>query len=141
MKNGIARKEKMPMPEVICWNPTASGRPSYSSVASADKPMENATGTPSNRNSVNEKQRINNGIVMIFLAPGWFYFFAFGECDDVFDGKHHNEDARNRRGNIAPPFGNPQGGQAVAPYGLGQRGAVIGHGGAEQQHQRVNQIF
>ena len=28
MKNGMARKEKMFMPEVMRWNTTASGRPS-----------------------------------------------------------------------------------------------------------------
>ena len=28
MKNGMARNEKMFMPEVIRWNTTASGRPS-----------------------------------------------------------------------------------------------------------------
>lgn len=66
MKNGIARNEKMPMPEVICWKPTSRGRPSYSRVARADRPMENATGTPSSRNSVNDTLRIKSGTVMVF---------------------------------------------------------------------------
>ncbi|MCY1167739.1 hypothetical protein D9M73_77100 [compost metagenome] len=65
IKNGMARNEKIPMPEVICWKPTASGSPSYASVARADRPIENATGTPSNRNSVKEMQRISNGMVMM----------------------------------------------------------------------------
>ena len=33
MKNGIARNENGFMPEIICWKPTASGRPSYRMVA------------------------------------------------------------------------------------------------------------
>ena len=58
MKNGIARNENGFMPEIICWKPTASGRPSYSSVASDDKPMENATGTPSSSSSVKLRHRM-----------------------------------------------------------------------------------
>ncbi|MNM72665.1 hypothetical protein D3C81_843640 [compost metagenome] len=46
MKNGMARNENAFMPEVICWNTTASGRPSYRMVMTADSPIENATGTP-----------------------------------------------------------------------------------------------
>ena len=52
MKNGMARNEKMFMPEIICWKPTASGMPSYSKVQSVDRPIANATGTPSSRKIV-----------------------------------------------------------------------------------------
>jgi hypothetical protein len=46
MKKGMARNENTFIPEVICWKMTAMGSPSYRMVASADSPMENATGTP-----------------------------------------------------------------------------------------------
>jgi hypothetical protein len=67
MKNGMARKEKMFIPEVICWKPTASGMPSYSRVARADRPMENATGTPSSRKAVKLRERMSSGIVIEVL--------------------------------------------------------------------------
>ena len=68
MKNGIARNENGFMPEIICWKPTASGRPSYRMVASEDRPIEKATGTPSSSSSVKLTHRMVNAMmVMEFL--------------------------------------------------------------------------
>ena len=58
MKNGIARNENGFIPEIICWKPTASGRPSYKMVASDESPMENATGTPSSSSTRKLTQRM-----------------------------------------------------------------------------------
>src|SRR5258706_85988 len=49
MKNGIARKEKMFIPEVMRWKTTASGSPSHRMVHTAESPIAKATGTPSSR--------------------------------------------------------------------------------------------
>jgi hypothetical protein len=45
MKNGIARNEKTVIPDVMRWNTTATGRPSYRMVHTAERPIANATGT------------------------------------------------------------------------------------------------
>ncbi len=46
MKNGIARSEKIEIPEMIRWVATRIGRPSYQKAAKAAMPSAKATGTP-----------------------------------------------------------------------------------------------
>ena len=68
MKNGMARNENGFMPEIICWKPTARGKPSYRMVASEDRPIENATGTPSSNRSVKLTHRMVNAMMKISVG-------------------------------------------------------------------------
>ncbi|MNI23012.1 hypothetical protein D3C73_765810 [compost metagenome] len=72
MKKGMARNENAFMPEVICWNATASGRSSTMIAVMDDKPMAKATGTPITKKPMN----VNESSVSAMLVPpygcaGW----------------------------------------------------------------------
>src|SRR5438445_264398 len=76
MKNGIARKEKMFIPEVMRWNPTASGRPSQRIAHTAESPIAKATGTPSKRSRT--KLTILTVSFVLLLLLGVPVAFAIG---------------------------------------------------------------
>src|SRR5574343_957256 len=135
-KNGMARKENTCMPPTIFWKTTATGKPAATMVATEDRPMAKATGTPRSKKSVKLRVRMVNSMASV---PGGFNGLAAQDRHDVLDREQHDQHAGNDHRHIVDAIGHGQHGLFLAPFGAGPQPAALHHEHTKGGHQRVDQ--